>query len=54
MRLILIPATIFLLLALGAPPLAAAPLAPTPIEAAALKRLQLASFEADWAAVVPR
>ncbi len=52
MRAIVIPATIFLLLAIGAPPTLAATLMPAPIEAVALKRLQLASFDADWAAVL--
>lgn len=52
MRVVTIPATIFLLLALGAPPMAAATLPAAPIDAGALKRLQAASFDADWAAVV--
>lgn len=53
MRTIALPATILLLLALGGPPVLAAT-APEPLDAAALKRLQVASFEADWKAVVGR
>lgn len=52
LRLALLPATIFLLLALGAPPMYAAASQAAPLDAAALKQLQVASFEADWAAVV--
>ena len=53
MRAIALPATIFLLLALGAPPMLAATAA-EPIAPTALKRLQAASFDADWAAVTRR
>lgn len=52
MRAITLYTTIFLLLALGAPPMEAATLAPAPVDAAALKRLQAVLFDADWAAVV--